>query len=112
MVEDLGDAVLSRRVLTVYGPSGAGKSSLLQAGVVPFLSEEWDLRCVVVDSWPADSVRSAGPAARLVEALSESLGLGEVTDLDTVFDRAFRLSDRPILLVLDQLEQLLAYHET
>ncbi len=111
LVEDLGDAVLSRRVLTVYGPSGAGKSSLLQAGVVPFLDDEWDLRCVVVDSWPEDRVGGAGPEARIAEVLAEELSLGEQPDLESALARAFRRSDRPILIVLDQLEQLLENHE-
>ncbi|GEM_PF-3008915 len=111
LVDDLGDAVLSRRVLTVYGPSGAGKSSLLQAGVVPFLDREWDLRCVVVDSWPADQVRASGPADRVREVLCVALELGAIDSLDEALDRAFRRSDRPVLVVLDQLEQLLVHHE-
>ena len=108
----LGDSILSHRVLTVYGPSGAGKSSLLQAGIIPMLDEEWDLRPVKLESWPPLEILELGPASHLVAEIAEQLQLGhpEDLDLDGCLDLAFRRSDRPILLVLDQLEQLLVNH--
>ena len=109
---DLADAVLSHRVLTVFGPSGAGKSSLLQAAVVPDLQEDWDLRAATIDAWPPQEILAAGPAGRLVEAIVEQLGFAEQGgDLEKVLGLAFRRSDRALLIVLDQLEQLLVHHE-
>ncbi|MFT7519926.1 MAG: WD40 repeat protein [Kiritimatiellia bacterium] len=109
---ELVDEILSHRVLTVYGPSGAGKSSLLQAAVLPRLIEEEGIRCVTVDAWPQEIVSRSGPVARLTEALGRTLQLGDVRedDLDAAIELAFLVSERPLLLLLDQIEQLLVPH--
>lgn len=107
----LADAVLGKRLLTVYGPSGAGKSSLLQAAVVPAIEEEWDVRPVVVDSWPPEAVARAGPEQRLVAEIARQLELGAVPEtLGAALALAGRRSSRPVVLVLDQSEQILAHH--
>ncbi|MCB9779303.1 MAG: hypothetical protein H6742_12120 [Alphaproteobacteria bacterium] len=110
---DLVDEVLSHRVLTVFGPSGAGKSSLLQAAVLPTLTDDEGVRCVTVDSWPPGIVARSGPVSRLTEALSRTLDLGPVRedDLAAAVELAFLVSDRPLLILLDQIEQLLVPHE-
>ena len=113
------EAVVSHRTLTVFGPSGAGKSSLLQAGVVPALRDEWRLRTVNVDAWPPDGIEELGPLGRLVEVFGEDLGLGHIevhegddvgATLDKALKLAFKRSPRKVLVVLDQLEQLLVHH--
>lgn len=110
MAEKLVATVLTRRCLTVFGPSGAGKSSLMQAAVIPPLVDTVGLRAVRVDAWPPDE-----PAAqRLADAMYAGLKLGsrpvEMPLVDAVVvaaQRAARRSTRPILIYLDQLEQLL-----
>jgi len=113
MSQELADAVLANRVLTVFGPSGAGKSSLLQASLIPTLGHGLGLRCVTVDAWPPEQVLSLGPVSLLVAGLVDQLGLGELAtgDLEEAVELAFYNSSRPVLLVLDQLEQLLVQHE-
>lgn len=102
--------VLARHITTLYGPSGAGKSSLMQAGVMPILEEKHDFRFVIIDGWPS----SEKPLEWLLHSLYRQLDVGSPpTDkplseqLDEAINRADRRSDRPILIYLDQLEQLL-----
>ena len=102
--------VLARPVSTLYGPSGAGKSSLMQAGVMPMLEEKHDFRFVVIDGWPATAV----PLVWLVLSIFVQLDVGVpspdkplVERIDEALERASRRCDRPILIYLDQLEQLL-----
>lgn len=113
LAQDLVDAVLSHRVLTVFGPSGAGKSSLLQAAVLPTLIEDEGVRCVTVDSWPERIVAAEGPVSRLTEAIGRTLELGPLRpdDLASAVELAFLISERPLVILLDQIEQLLVPHE-
>jgi WD40 repeat protein len=110
MIRKLSAAVLAQRCVTVYGPSGAGKSSLMQAGVIPQLAEAHDVRAVRVDTWPEDRT----PAAWLATAMFDALKLGDVpegTAVEAVIaavQRAVRRSDAPVLVYLDQIEQVLA----
>lgn len=110
VAQKLADRIFVHPALTLYGPSGAGKSSLMAAGVIPLLEEEHDMRVVRVDTWPAGEV----PLLWLTRALFEDLELGAVSEGKSgpeALDEAMRLSrlqsDRPILLYLDQLEQVL-----
>lgn len=114
VIRDLTDAVLSHRVLTVFGPSGAGKSSVLQAGLAPTLAQRFGLRVVNLDAWPQRQIIEKGPVSCIVGAMARQLSLGDLPDddLDEAIELAFLASDRPVLLILDQLEQLLATHET
>lgn len=110
MAQKLADRIFVHPVLTLYGPSGAGKSSLMAAGVIPRLDEEHGMRVVRVDAWPAGEV----PLPWLVKALFSDLKLGPVPKgksdaeaLDESMRLAKRQSGRPMLIYLDQLEQIL-----
>ncbi|AKJ02098.1 WD40 repeat protein [Archangium gephyra] len=101
--------ILAWPCLTLFGPSGAGKSSLMQAGVVPLLEEKHGFRTVRVDGWLA----SEHPLQWMIRALFTELELGAVPEgmaeheaLDEAIRLAERRSERPVLLYLDQLEQL------
>jgi len=110
MARRLAASVLAHRCVTVFGPSGAGKSSLMQAAVIPQLVEELSFRAVRVYSWPEGSPATAW----LAEALFDGLNLGArpaamgttAAALEAV-QRAARRSERPFLIYLDQIEQLL-----
>jgi len=102
--------ILAHPCVTLHGPSGAGKSSLMQAGVIPRLKQEHDFRGVSVDGWPAGEA----PLPWLVRAMFAQLELGEVPAdlpaaeaLELAVELAEERSERPVLIVLDQLEQLL-----
>ena len=107
---ELADTILAHRCVALYGPSGAGKSSVMQAGVIPRLDEAHDFRHVAIDGWPGDEE----PVAWLLYTLHTELklappgdGLGLYESVEWIVRQAFRRSERPILIYLDQLEQLL-----
>lgn len=102
--------ILAHPATTLFGPSGAGKSSLMQAGVIPSLEEEHDFRLVRVDGWPPGEA----PLEWLLRAIFSDLELGAPGEaaspldvLDEAMAMAARRSDRPVLIYLDQIEQLL-----
>ena len=110
ITREYGSTMFVQRCVTLYGPSGAGKSSLMQAGILP-IAEDEGFRVVVIDTWPAEI-----PALKqIVAAVHEQLELGEAAAIDEpeqdlladAMRRAWQRSERPILLYLDQTEQLL-----
>lgn len=110
LVAKLTHQILARPSTTLYGPSGAGKSSLMQAGVIPRLLESHDFRVVRVDGWPPGE----SPLRWLMRAIFTDLELGAapvnraaIEALDEAMALAERRSEQPILIYLDQLEQLL-----
>lgn len=110
MAYKLEGSILANRCLTVFGPSGAGKSSLVQASVIPSLIEAHDTRVVRVDGWPEGET----PTQWLAQAVYGDLGYGtppeDLAPNAAVFaaaKRAARGSPRPLLVYLDQIEQLL-----
>ncbi|KYF93244.1 hypothetical protein BE20_09970 [Sorangium cellulosum] len=110
LTKKLAHRLMAHPCTTVFGPSGAGKSSLMQAGVIPLLEETHDFRVVRVDAWPPGEA----PLSWLVRAVFSDLDLGDAPEGDArieVLDEAIllaeRRSERPILIYLDQLEQLL-----
>lgn len=106
----LANQVMACRVTTVHGPSGAGKSSLLQAAVLPALEESDRVRVVKIDGWPAD----VAPLIRLIRAMATEFGLESVPEEENAAEQfakvvvlsAQQANDQPILLYLDQFEQL------
>ncbi|WP_267146703.1 nSTAND1 domain-containing NTPase [Pyxidicoccus xibeiensis] len=108
-IRKLANRILAHPCVTLFGPSGAGKSSVMQAGVIPLLEELHEFRTVRIDGWLADEP----PLCRLVEAMHAALDLGPVIPelqplaaLDAAVELAVLRSDRPILIYLDQLEQV------
>ncbi|OJT21797.1 hypothetical protein BO221_23775 [Archangium sp. Cb G35] len=104
------NSILAHPCITLFGPSGAGKSSVMQAGVIPELrKEEHDFRISSVEGWPPDEE----PLAWLARQMFSDLELGPVpgdmppsTALSEALRLAERQSERPLLIYLDQLEQL------
>ena len=107
--------VLAQPVVVMVGPSGVGKSSLVQAGLIPALEKQqrWSVALIRPgrDPWQrlaAGVLRAQhGPdvAVRLEESRREvdrlrAEGLGPVA-------RFLRSEDRPLLVVVDQFEELL-----
>jgi uncharacterized protein YjbI with pentapeptide repeats len=113
---DLIAKVKAKPLVAVVGASGSGKSSLVFAGLQPYLrSEGW----LIEDCRPGSE-----PFYRLAEALTKFLepGLsgnhlvkaaGELSDLiqhrgmgEVIASLTHRSKERPILLVIDQFEEL------
>ncbi|MBK8265146.1 MAG: tetratricopeptide repeat protein [Nannocystis sp.] len=110
VARELTSMILAHRSVALFGPSGAGKSSVMQAAVLPTLADDHDFRLASVDGWPAGEA----PVAWLLEALLRDLKLAPPTEplgvfasVEWIVEQAFYRSDRPILIVLDQIEQLL-----
>jgi tetratricopeptide (TPR) repeat protein len=110
VARELTSMILAHRSIALFGPSGAGKSSLVQAAVLPALAEEHDFRVVAVDGWPAGEA----PVTWLLEASLRALKLAAPTErlsdsasVEWIVEQAFYRSERPVLIVLDQIEQLL-----
>ncbi len=114
-IERLCEAILTNRCVIVHGPRSAGKSSLLQAGVLPRLTEEHDTRIIEVEEWP----EVEDPTVRLATVIRGEFGIREsATDeaakelvLKTVRSAA-RTSPRSLVICLDQLEQILTADRT
>jgi hypothetical protein len=105
----LADHILAYPCVTLYGPSGAGKSSLMQAGVIPLLRRSRECRAVHIKGW----IKEEAPVERLERELVDQLALEEPPAelplsqrLEVALDLAEQQSSRPLLIYLDQLEQL------
>lgn len=108
MVKKLANHILAYPATALFGPSGSGKSSLMQAGVIPSLEESDGMRVVRVDAWPSDKK----PLRWLVNQMFVDIGLPDAPEenapvgLKKAIGFGLRRSDRPILIYLDQLEQI------
>lgn len=109
LTRQLSYSIGARTVTTLYGPSGAGKSSLMGAGVIPRMVRDSRYRVAHVDTWPrAHQARPwlVGIADKQWEVYEEA------SSLEVVIREAASQSGRPLLLFLDQLEQLLLAERT
>lgn len=114
-IDALSSQILVERCVTLHGPSGCGKSSLFAAGVLPLLERERDVRAVVVKGWPD----GLSPLEGFLQEMSETLRVARTTPegnlpfdgararVERVLKWAMQRSPRPILIYLDQVEQLI-----
>jgi Novel STAND NTPase 1 len=119
----LADNLRAYRITVLYGASGVGKSSLLRAGLVRGLREEAReslgasgaprLLPVAFSAWSLDDplaalrqvVHRAG-----AELVSDASGPPPEGALGDVLEAWAGRAGGPVLLVLDQLEELFVYH--
>ncbi len=102
--------LMAYRSSTVYAPSTSKLDRFLAEEVFPKLEEQLDVRKVVVDKW-----EKPGPTvAQLVTEIHRQLEIAPtgaeqkpIAALETALRRAERRSERPILIVLYKLEELL-----
>ena len=115
-IGELASRVRRQPVTVVVGPSGVGKSSLVQAGLIPALQRDQRWSTVVIrpgqDLWMrlaagllraehgSDTQITRERCQREATRLQHD-GLGPLA-------RFLRSQDRPLLLVIDQFEELLA----
>jgi WD40 repeat protein/Tfp pilus assembly protein PilF len=101
--------VLASACTTLFGPSGSGKSSLMQAAVAPSLVRKYGCRVMRCDSWPAGEaplVWFVRELCRQVIGSAPQPLVDPIAAIDDVLARA-AAAERPLLIYLDQLEQLL-----
>ena len=117
------DNIHASRASVLYGESGVGKSSLVAAGVLPRLravatanlkvGRAAELAAVTFDKWSVDD-----PTSDLIEEIGRSLELlspelGEKLPTASLGELAAVASDRlggPLVIVLDQFEEIFQYH--
>ena len=98
------DADRTFAVGLIYGPSGCGKSSLVQAGLLPRLSET--VTAIYIEATPGDTeARLLGGLRKRCPGVSGDLDLRQTLE-------AIRLGQgvpagQKVLIVLDQFEQWL-----
>lgn len=93
----------------LYGESGVGKTSLLRAGVLPRLRARKH-RCVYVslsELNPVESIRQA-----LVQELKLPNGGSGSVDLNTLLNAGAPEDAEPLVLILDQFEQIFVHHKS
>lgn len=110
LAKRLFDHVLAKPCTLLYGPSGAGKSSLIQAALIPQVKDNPHLyRVLSFDRWVVEE----HPLRVVVETMHRELDLGDplqtpnTQSLSNAVDLALSVSDRPLLISFDQIEQLL-----
>lgn len=122
--EVIGDNLRAYRITVLYGASGVGKSSVLRAGLLRHLEDEATenvatlgvarLLPIYFSAWSLDEPLVAlegavhAAAQKLVPELATSVQGASLTELLASWPARV---DGPLLLVLDQLEELFVYHE-
>lgn len=103
--------LMAYRCSTIYAPTTTKLDTFVVEEVMPRLREQLDVRAVIVDRWD----KKKGPTVQeLVDQIHRQLeieagpaDMKPIAALEAALQRAERRSDRPILIVLYHLEQLL-----
>jgi signal transduction histidine kinase len=112
-IERLVKLVPTRPVITLAGPSGIGKTSMAQAGVVPALLRKgpWSVAMFRPGSDPWEQLASAVHQAhhQRMPTYAESRRMIKTLQGEGVepIARFLRAEGRPLLLLIDQFEELL-----
>ncbi len=113
-VGQLREMVRKQPLVVVTGPSGAGKSSLVNAGLVRALQDEgWIARVVRPGGMPVDALAEAllnieqGDRTLTVDDLARWADRLRSGGLAVLGSKLSLLAGKPIMLCVDQLEQVL-----
>jgi WD40 repeat protein len=115
-IEALSSLVRRRPVVVVVGPSGVGKSSLVQAGLIPALQQQQSWSIVLVRPGQDPWLRLAAALLRAQNGTEKPVTRRQSEqESDLLRTKGFasvarflRSENRPLLLVVDQFEELLA----
>ena len=119
LTQQLCERVIQQPLTIVLGASGSGKSSLVKAGLIPYIKENYQHWHILSPIRPGESpfraLRNAFAKDNLPVAAVTTLGTQQKVDsLFANIDTWFNLnSNSGLLIVIDQLEELvtLAYNE-
>jgi GH25 family lysozyme M1 (1,4-beta-N-acetylmuramidase) len=103
----LMDNLTTARLSVVYGESGVGKSSLLNAGVAARLRADPESIVIMYRTWYID------PVVGLIEAIRAAAGehANEIPagNLTKALEALVKVSNRRVLVILDQFEEYFQY---
>jgi DNA-binding SARP family transcriptional activator len=117
LLERLDAVSRAGRLLLLVGPSGSGKSSVIRAGLLPLLRarsaprrEGWRVAIMLPGSRPEEALlRSLDAVVPDADGLGAGMGADPAdVDVGVALARAAAADPRPLLLVIDQLEELFA----
>ncbi len=117
-IRELADLLISERVILLHAPSGAGKTSLLRAGLLPKLAEDFDILPLtrVAQQVPPSTAANRYVLSTLLSweqdesstATTRDAGeLAQSTLAGYLSERSRRGTEKPPLLVFDQFEEVL-----
>ena len=102
-VRVISSNLLAQPLTVVYGASGVGKSSVLRAGVLPYMRTHSSAAVVYYNTWQSETFLD-DLTLRCRSALGGRNG-------DARLEELVETSGRRLLLVLDQFEEMLLYHQ-
>jgi WD40 repeat protein len=106
-VEALWKKLRRPHLLAVIGPSGAGKSSFLRAGLLPTLTEGWQVVITTPGNRPFDQLAQAlTPQLGDAPGVAELLQRFEDPDIAIELFSQWRQQSKHSLIILDQFEEL------
>ncbi len=106
--------ILSYDVTLLFAGTGVGKSSLLRAGVMPVLEKKYKLDVVYYADWVQKPIGGLREAIKdvLIGQKKKMSGreLKGLEELHPFLETCAVYSSRPLVLILDQFEELFLYH--
>ncbi|GAK53773.1 PBS lyase HEAT-like repeat [Candidatus Moduliflexus flocculans] len=105
--------MFAKNVTLLYAGTGVGKTSLLRAKIIPELTERHALDVVYYADWvsePLEGLKTAIRKALIANGKITERELKMSDDLAPFLDACAAYSSEPLLLILDQFEELFQYH--
>ena len=105
--------IFANNVTLLFAGTGVGKSSLLRAAVIPLLTEQRALDVVYYADWvsePLDGLKTAIRAQLIENTKITGRELKMGTDLPAFLATCTAYASEPLVLMLDQFEELFQYH--
>jgi WD40 repeat protein len=107
------DLLIAERIVLFYSPSGAGKTSLLQARLIPRLSQRgFNVLPLIRVHRPTEGPGFNRYVASALLSLDETVHLGEYPTFGSYLDRLLEATPARQLLIFDQFEEILTVDVT
>ena len=107
------DKIFANNITLLFAGTGVGKSSLLRAAIMPGLMEQHALDVVYYADWvsePLDGVKATIRQTLIANGKLTERELKLSDDLAPFLEVCVAYSSEPLMLILDQFEELFQYH--